>query len=184
MVKITKDMIVSGHKHGFICLTTEDRNIKNAVGVVCIIGEHWFYLGLDEADCSTLDEFKANNTEEQIIDYIFNALEDMRNEPDIYDFEYEYYYHYLQWRLSKVGFNNDMNMKLWCRIGATLYIDDIEADILFGKDRDKAKQLLKQLIYDSKFRLDGESYVPEPCVQEFNEKYGKDYEVGDYEVNF
>lgn len=75
-------------------------------------------------------------------------------------------------------------MKLWCRIGATLYVDEKEADILLGEDKDKAKDLLKQLVYDNKFRLDGESYVPESCVEAFNEEYGKDYEVGDYEVDF
>ena len=75
-------------------------------------------------------------------------------------------------------------MKLWCRIGATLYINEKEAEILLGDDDIKANDLLKRMIYDNRFRLDGESYVPESCVEAFNEEYDKDYEVGDYEVDF
>ena len=77
-------------------------------------------------------------------------------------------------------------MKLWCRIGATLYVDDKEADILLGDGSDdtKAKELLKQIIYDNRFRLDGESYVPESSVAAFNEEYGKDYAVDDYDYSY
>ena len=75
-------------------------------------------------------------------------------------------------------------MKLWCRIGATLYLNESEADILLGDDDIKAKDLLKRMIYDNRFRLDGESYVPESCVEAFNEEYGKDYEEDEYEYMF
>lgn len=75
-------------------------------------------------------------------------------------------------------------MKLWMRIGATLYLNEKEAEILLNGDNEEAKDLLKRMIYDNRFRLDGESYVPESSVAAFNEEYGKDYEVGDYEVDF
>ena len=75
-------------------------------------------------------------------------------------------------------------MKLWCRIGATLYLNESEADILLGEDDIKSKDLLKQLIYDNRFRLDGESYVPESSVAAFNEEYGKDYAVDDYDYSY
>lgn len=75
-------------------------------------------------------------------------------------------------------------MKLWCRIGATLYLNESKADILLGDDDIKAKDLLKQLIYDNRFRLDGESYVPESSVAAFNEEYGKDYAVDDYDYSY
>ena len=75
-------------------------------------------------------------------------------------------------------------MKLWCRIGATLYINEKEADILLGDDDIKAKDLLKRMIYDNRFRFDGESYVPESSVAAFNEEYGKDYAVDDYDYNY
>ena len=75
-------------------------------------------------------------------------------------------------------------MKLWCRIGATLYINEKEAEILLGDDNAKAKDLLKHMIYDNRFRLDGESYVPESSVAAFNEEYGKDYAVDDYDYSY
>ena len=77
-------------------------------------------------------------------------------------------------------------MKLWCRIGATLYINEKEAEILLGDGSDDtiSKDLLKRLIYDNRFRLDGESYVPESSVAAFNEEYGKDYAVDDYDYNY
>ena len=75
-------------------------------------------------------------------------------------------------------------MKLWCRIGATLYLNESEADILLGDDDIKAKDLLKQLIYDNRFRLDGESYVPEFSVAAFNEEYNKEYAVDDYDYSY
>ena len=92
MAEITKNMVADGYKQSLIRLVTEDGNNENTVGVACGIGEYWFYLGLEEADTSTLKEFTTNNTEEQIIDYIYNVLEDMRNNPDMYDTEYKYYY--------------------------------------------------------------------------------------------
>ena len=75
-------------------------------------------------------------------------------------------------------------MKLWCRIGATLYLNESEADTLLGDDDTKAKDLLKQLIYDNRFRLDGESYIPESSVAAFNEEYGKHYAVDDYDYSY
>ena len=75
-------------------------------------------------------------------------------------------------------------MKLWCRIGATLYLNESEADILLGDDDIKAKDLLKRMIYDNRFRLDGESYVPESAITDFNEKYDKHYQEDEYEYIF
>ena len=75
-------------------------------------------------------------------------------------------------------------MKLWCRIGATLYINEKEAEILLGDDNAKAKDLLKRMIYDNRFRLDGETYIPESSVEEFNEMYDKHYQPDEYEYMF
>ena len=75
-------------------------------------------------------------------------------------------------------------MKLWCRIGATLYINEKEAEILLGDDNAKAKDLLKRMIYDNRFRLDGETYIPESSIEEFNEMYDKHYQEDEYEYMF
>lgn len=75
-------------------------------------------------------------------------------------------------------------MKLWCRIGATLYLNEKELDILLSEDSDKAKDLLKRMIYDNRFRLDGESYIPESSIAAFNEEYDKGYPIGDYDYSY
>lgn len=75
-------------------------------------------------------------------------------------------------------------MKLWCRIGATLYINEKEADILLRDDNAEAKDLLKRMIYDNRFRLDGETYIPESSIEEFNEMYDKHYQPDEYEYMF
>lgn len=75
-------------------------------------------------------------------------------------------------------------MKLWCRIGATLYINDKEAELLLNGDNNEAKDLLKRMIYDNRFRLDGETYIPESSVEDFNEMYDKHYQPDEYEYMF
>jgi hypothetical protein len=75
-------------------------------------------------------------------------------------------------------------MKLWCRIGATLYLNEKEVEILLGDDNTKAKDLFKQIIYDNRFRLDGESYVPESSIAAFNEEYNKEYPIDDYDYSY
>lgn len=75
-------------------------------------------------------------------------------------------------------------MKLWCRIGATLYLNEKELDILLSEDSDKAKDLLKRMIYDNRFRLEGESYIPESSIVAFNEEYNKEYPIGDYDYSY
>lgn len=75
-------------------------------------------------------------------------------------------------------------MKLWMRVGATLYLNDKEAELLLNGDNDEAKDLLKRMIYDNRFRLDGEFYIPESSVEEFNEMYDKHYQPDEYEYMF
>ena len=75
-------------------------------------------------------------------------------------------------------------MKLWCRIGATLYLNEKEADLLLNGDNNEAKDLLKRMIYDNRFRLDGESYVPESSIEEFNEMYDKHYQEDEYDYSY
>ena len=75
-------------------------------------------------------------------------------------------------------------MKLWMRIGATLYLNEKEADLLLNGDNNEAKDLLKRMIYDNRFRLDGESYVPESSIEEFNEMYDKHYQEDEYDYSY
>ena len=75
-------------------------------------------------------------------------------------------------------------MKIWMRVGATLYLNEKEAELLLNGDNNEAKDLLKRMIYDNRFRLDGETYIPESSVEEFNEMYDKHYQPDEYEYMF
>ena len=75
-------------------------------------------------------------------------------------------------------------MKLWMRIGATVYLNENEAETLLNGDNNEAKDLLKRMIYDNRFRLDGETYIPESSIEEFNEMYDKHYQPDEYEYMF
>lgn len=75
-------------------------------------------------------------------------------------------------------------MKIWMRVGATVYLNEKEAETLLNGDNAEAKDLLKRMIYDNRFRLDGETYIPESSVEEFNEMYDKHYQSNEYEYMF
>jgi hypothetical protein len=75
--------------------------------------------------------------------------------------------------------------KLWARLGVTMSLTDDEVNALIGDDqasmRDREKILI-QVIGDGRFSLDGETYVPQEAVEDFNEEYNAFYEENDYEL--
>ena len=75
-------------------------------------------------------------------------------------------------------------MKIWMRVGATLYLNEKEAELLLNGDNNEAKDLLKRMIYDNRFRLDGETYIPESSIEEFNEMYDKHYQPDEYDYSY
>ena len=71
--------------------------------------------------------------------------------------------------------------KLWIRLGVTLQITAEEKTaIFFCSDRQMA-DAIKKSIAAGRYRLDGDTYVPEPVVEEFNTQNGTSYEIGEYE---
>ena len=75
--------------------------------------------------------------------------------------------------------------KLWARLGVTMSLTDDEVNALIGDDqasmRDREGILIK-VIRDGRFALDGETYVPQEAVSDFNEEYDASYEENDYEL--
>lgn len=51
------------------------------------------------------------------------------------------------------------------------------------RGREKAEELLRRIIAEGRFEPDGDTYIPAPTVEEYNQKYGTDYEVGDTDFN-
>ena len=92
MEKITKDMVVNGYKQGLIRLAI----VEYAVGVVCVIGDNWFYFGGDLAEISTVEEYKKYVSEENIIQKIYDTLKMFSEKTEMFGDEYLYYYWYLK----------------------------------------------------------------------------------------
>ena len=86
---ITKELIRKGIESKVIRFKSDPDGIDGR-GTVCAIGEYWFYFGGLTAEELTPDEYQENVPMEEIIDEIFDVLEDFRN-TDGFEDEYEYY---------------------------------------------------------------------------------------------
>ena len=73
--------------------------------------------------------------------------------------------------------------RLWMRLGVSLRITEAEEAVIFSKDGAKAEELLRCIIAEGRFEPDGDTYIPAVTVEEYNQKYGTDYEVGDTDFN-
>ena len=73
--------------------------------------------------------------------------------------------------------------RLWLRLGVSLRITKAEEAVIFGEDGAKAEELLRRIIAEGRFEPDGDTYIPAPTVEEYNQKYDTDYEVGDTEFD-
>ncbi len=84
---ITKELIKNGIRTKSVRFVTEP-NME--VGTVCQIGDCWFYFGGWDAEELTPEEYTARVPEDDIVDKIFDTLDDFRKHEDFQD-EYNYY---------------------------------------------------------------------------------------------
>lgn len=89
---ITKEMIMSGYKSGIVKIVDS----PNDDGAVCQIGANWFYFGGQTAEEHTAKEYKRFVPEKDIVNEIFDALDDFRGSGEEFDDEYLYYELYLK----------------------------------------------------------------------------------------
>lgn len=91
--KITEEMVEKGFKKGLIKLIS---NSSDNIGTVCKIGDYWFYFD-GKAEDMTPKEYTDNTPIKEIINNIYDTLEDFRVD-DFHDFrdEYLYYYYFLK----------------------------------------------------------------------------------------
>lgn len=95
---ITKEMIKLGYKQGIVELVSS----PNSDGIVCRIGDNWFYFGsFTAAEYESVEEYKRDIPTETIVNEILAVLEDFKNQPENKD-EYDYYDAYLQEKLDKL----------------------------------------------------------------------------------
>ncbi len=76
-----------------------------------------------------------------------------------------------------------MERKLWMRLGVSLRITPAEEAVIFGEDRRRADDTLRQIIAEGRFSPDGDSYIPGVTVEEYNQEHGTSYEVYDTEFD-
>lgn len=69
---------------------------------------------------------------------------------------------------------------LWLRAGVTLQITEEEEKILFSADCEARAETFKKIVSEGRFKWDGDTYIPEDIVNEFNHTHGTDYEVSEY----
>lgn len=65
--------------------------------------------------------------------------------------------------------------RIWCRVGVTLSLTKHDEELLFGRDQDAAVACFRRLLTTQKLVPDGNSYIPDECVEQFNATYGTNY---------
>lgn len=90
---ITRKMIFDGYYKGLVKLIESPHND----GIVCQIGDTWFYFGgLTAEECKTVEEYKANVDTKIILDEIYSTLNDFKDSGEELKDEYLYYEYYLK----------------------------------------------------------------------------------------
>lgn len=67
--------------------------------------------------------------------------------------------------------------KLWLRLGVTIEITGTEEKAIFCNDNLQIEDILRTVIAEGRFCLDGESYIPSEAVQAYNKTHGTAYEA-------
>lgn len=84
---IIKDMIASGIAKRFVEFVVAPNLMFETV---CKIGDEWFYFGGHEAESMNSDEYVSNVPMTDIVDEIFDVLQDFESDETFRD-EYDYY---------------------------------------------------------------------------------------------
>lgn len=95
---ITKRMVRDGIRNRSIRFVT-DPNMKT--GTVCQIGEHWIYFGGETAEWMQPEDYLRAVSLEDIVNEVFDVLEDFRRSDETFGDEYAYYEAYLNEQRAK-----------------------------------------------------------------------------------
>lgn len=69
----------------------------------------------------------------------------------------------------------DFERTVWMRLGANVCGTKEEIDAVVGGD----EETLKRLVKEGKFKVGGDSYIPEQIIKMYNEQYGTQFDPGD-----
>ncbi len=81
------------------------------------------------------------------------------------------------------GTAGEDSRRLWLQLGVSLRITAAEEAVLFGDDRGAATETLRHILAEGRFTPDGDSYIPEPTVLEYNSEYGTMYKSDEYDFD-
>ena len=71
---------------------------------------------------------------------------------------------------------------VWMRLGVTVTGTDEEIEALFNED-DKATETLRSLLERKQFVINGNAYIPDICVGNYNEAYHTKHKERDYDFD-
>lgn len=165
---ITKDLIARGLDEGIIRFVI-DPNMEH--GTVCQIGEYWFYFGGSTAEELNPAEYLSAVAKCELAQEVYETLESFRKDGAELADVYRYYEAYLNERIG--------DRKLWMRLGVVLNITPKEADVILGDNEDAACEAIQHVIETGRFRAEGDSYIPEETIRNFNQTYGTNYKGAD-----
>lgn len=74
--------------------------------------------------------------------------------------------------------------KIWMRIGVSIDMFESEEGKIFGEDREAAAEAVRKIVADGRFLLDGDSYIPETAVEDFNKRYGTGHDEAEIGFEF
>lgn len=92
---LDKQMIAEGLNKGIVRLI----NSPHGDGVVCSIGEYWFYFGGFETASCAVEEYRNNVPLDNIVNKICSTLNEFSQDEGYYD-EYMYYCYFLNEKLN------------------------------------------------------------------------------------
>ena len=71
-----------------------------------------------------------------------------------------------------------MERTIWIRLGATLRGTEEEIEKLFTEDR---SDVLLKILKEGRYEFEGDTYITEPTVDNYNAEYGTNHEVDEYD---
>lgn len=77
-----------------------------------------------------------------------------------------------------------MTKDLWARVGITFHLTDDEIHGLLADDdgdMQSRSNIIKKAVNEGRFSLDGECYSPGEAIEDFNCKYGTEYDEEDHD---
>lgn len=79
--------------------------------------------------------------------------------------------------------NNTQMREIWLRLGVLVKLTKDEEKTILGTDKEAAVKTLSKAITDGRVSINGNTYIPETCVDDFNKKYNTNHTVGDVDMD-